>query len=191
MHAFDIHKILLKNFLCNFTHLYSHNQNSPFSWQVCHHHLLHSVVVTYFVGVVVVLVVVLCSSSSYLFLEYLLSKEFTRRLWRVWVSLQTRKGGKERKGKGKGRVTGKNWQQICCFWFCGLLSFYHGKGAKWFLLLLHSLSPPPQCQALFVVIGFLGGKILCCGVRVFFFLWFSFFVIIGNAQEVDHGVQGV
>ncbi len=108
MHAFDIHKILLKNFLCNFTHLYSHNQNSPFSWQVCHHHLLHSVVVTYFVGVVVVLVVVLCSSSSYLFLEYLLSKEFTRRLWRVWVSLQTRKGKeREKEGKGKG-----DWKEL-------------------------------------------------------------------------------
>lgn len=87
-----------------------------------------------------------------------------------------RRKGKERKGKGKGRVTGKNWQQICCFWFCGLLSFYHGKGAKWcLLLLLHSLSPPPQCQALFVVIGFLGGKILCCGVRVFFFPLVLFF----------------
>jgi hypothetical protein len=44
-----------------------------------------------------------------------------------------------------------------------------------------------------VVIGFLGGKILCCGVRVFFFFsgFLFFFVIIGDALEVDHGVQGV
>ncbi len=45
---------------------------------------------------------------------------------------------------------------------------------------IKSSTPMPSSV---VVIGFLGGKILCCGVRVFFSLWFSFFVIIGDAPR--------
>jgi hypothetical protein len=92
-----------------------------------------------------------------------------------------RRKGKEGGGKGDSKELTTDLLFLV-LWVAFFLSWQRCKMISSSSSFTKSSTPMPSSV---VVIGFLGGKILCCGVRVFFSLWFSFFVIIGDAQEVD------